>query len=371
MIDYIVWGSIAFILYTYFFYPIIVCLVARLFGRVPTSRPDYEPFVSILISAYKSGDYLRQKLLSIMELNYPKEKIEVLVGLDGPDEQTQEMLVGISTIMPNLRFVVQEERLGKPSILNKLIALARGDVFVFTDARQRLDKDSVKRLISNLADDSIGAVSGELVFLDDEGEVKADIGLYWRYEKKIRECESRLFSMIGATGALYAMPRELVRPLPKDVILDDLWQPFNAIRKGKRVLFLTGAVVYDWVSKDEWREFQRKVRTLIGNLQLISMDGFFISFRNPILWQFLSHKIFRLFIPYAMVICYIGSIFMHWPWSGLLFSGQTAFYLVAILRMLGIGRGRLWSLPYTFLVLNLACVVAWVRFLQRNYSVKW
>ncbi len=371
MIDWIVWTSLCFIIYTYLGYPVFICLLSALFSRNISKDSSYCPTVSILIPVYKGAVYLRQKILSIRELNYPQEKIEILIGLDGPDPQAEEILVGFSSIIPNLRFFVKEKRAGKPSVLNDLIKVARGEIIVFTDARQRLDKDSVKRLIESLSDESVGAVSGELVFLDDRGEVKADIGLYWKYEKRIRLCESRFFSMIGATGALYGMRRDLVRPFPEDVILDDVWQPFNALREGKRILFVPGAVVYDWVSKDEWGEFQRKVRTLIGNFQLMFMDNFFLSLKNPVLWQFLSHKVFRLFVPYAMVICYIGSVFMHWPWSALLFSGQTVFYLLGILRMLGLGRGRVCSLPYTFLILNLASVVGLIRFVRKDYSVKW
>ncbi len=369
--DCVVYSSMAFVGYTYILYPVLVCSLSRIFGRESEGRKEWLPSVSIVISAYRPGSTIKNKLVSIMDLDYPKEKLEVLIGLDGPDEEAEEVLTGFSSIFPSLKVLRCDKRRGKPAVLNDLLSEAKGEVLVFTDARQPLHPHSVRKLVEVLGDPSVGAVSGELVFLDDEGMVKGDIGLYWKYEKKIRACESRLYSMIGVTGALYAMRREFVRPLPEDIILDDLWQPFNALREGKRIVFLPGAVVYDWVSEDEWREFQRKVRTLVGNYQLIAKDQFFLSFKNPIFWQFLSHKIFRLFVPYAMVICYLGSIFMSWPWNAMLFSAQTGFYLMAALRMLGIGRGRVWSFPYTFVLLNLAGVVALYRFLKGRYSVKW
>ena len=371
---YLFWFSIGFVFYTYLAYPVLVWFFSWIFAKEIKHCNDFLPPLSIVISVYNEAEHIEEKIRSIYASNYPSDRIEVLVGLDGCSDGSFEVLKRLVDEFPNLKIFNYPYRRGKAAVINDLITKVQHNIIVFTDARQYLDRLALRRLVSPLADPSVGSVSGELVFLDDKGEIKEDIGLYWRYEKFIRNCESRLHSMLGATGALYAMRREFVKPLPENMILDDVYQPFNAIKAGRRAIFQRGAVIYDRVSRNEWDEFERKLRTLIGNFQLIKMDSFYLSPKNPVLWQFLSHKVFRLFVPYALIVSYISSVFLNDSIIGLFaFAGQSLFYILALVPIAGgiKPRLRIMSLPYTFVILNLAAVVALVRFVRGEYSVKW
>ncbi len=369
------WLSIWFIVYTYLGYPLLIWFLSICFNKPVKANPNFMPPISIVISAYNEALHIEKKIKSIYSSNYPKERIEVLVGLDGCTDSTFDILKKMVDKYQSLKIYNYPYRRGKPFVLNDLIDKVQHNIIVFTDARQPLEIDALRKLVSPLSDSSVGSVSGELVFLDEKGDIKENISLYWRYEKFIRYCESNFFSMLGATGAFYAMRREFVKKLPENIILDDVYQPFNAIKSGVRAIFKRGAIVYDTISTNEVDEFNRKVRTLIGNFQLIKIDPFLLSFKNPVLWQFLSHKVFRLFVPYAMFIVYICSFTLVWQycWAGIFFALQTLFYVIGFYP-LAIGvkpKHRLLSLPYTFLLLNLASVVAMLKFIKSDYSVKW
>ncbi len=366
------WISVGFILYVYFLYPAIIFFLGYFFPKKISANDDFLPKISVLIACRREIPLLLEKLQAFEGIDYPKENFEVLVGLDGVCLSDEER-IAFEKVGKGFTLRVYEfpEQRGKPSVLNDLIDRAEGEVFVFTDARQKLSNDALRQMVVVLSDEGVGAVSGELVFLDDKGNIKADIGLYWRYEKFIRKYESQFFSLTGATGALYAMKREFVKKFPADIILDDVWQPANALRSRKRILFCDRAKIYDYVANDEKTEFKRKVRTLIGNFQLIFKDDFFLSFKNPVFWQFVSHKVLRLLVPYAMIICWVVSaleckLFVF-------FVLQTLGYIIVVLPMIFGQRPKLrvWSFFYVFCLMNLAAVVAMGRFFMGRYSIKW
>ena len=171
--------------------------------------------------------------------------------------------------MPGLdvTLVSLPQNAGKPTALNAAMAAVDTELTVFMDARQRVDAQCLKRLVARFADPDIGAVSGELVIVDENNPEQVCVGLYWRYEKWLRERESALFSTAGATGAVYAIRTALYVPLSADTVLDDFDTPVQILRGGKRVVFEPGAVVYDTSQASLGDEFQRKLRTLAGNYQ--------------------------------------------------------------------------------------------------------
>ncbi len=367
--------GLGFVLYTYLIYPIIICILSRLLGRGIRHNYDYQPLISVIISAYNEGQYLEEKVNSIFNGDYPKDKIEILIGLDGCTDNSEDILNNLKGkgVGENLYVYSFPERRGKPAVLNDLLARTNRGIIVFTDARQVIDKNAISILVSALGDESVGSASGELVFTNDDGEIRRHIGLYWRYEKFIRRCESRLHSMIGATGALYAMKRSYIRELPSDIILDDIYQPLNAVRRGKRAVFCQNAFIYDRV--EDRREYDRKVRTLIGNFQLVAMNRWILSLESPIVFQFLSHKMFRLFVPYAFLLMLVSSAILavnSWAWL-VVFLLQVLVYSYASGLLLWNRRvnNRFASFIYTFSVLNLAAVEALIRFLSGRYTVKW
>jgi cellulose synthase/poly-beta-1,6-N-acetylglucosamine synthase-like glycosyltransferase len=208
---------------------------------------------------------------------------------------------------------------------------ATGEIVVFADIRQTFDRQALRELAANFADHRVGAASGELLLLDEsDQEAKTDVGLYWRYEKALRRMESEIHSVAGATGAIYAIRRELFEELPEDTLVDDVLTPLRIVLKGKRAVFDPAARAYDAVSCCSQAEYGRKVRTLAGNYQLIAqLPALLLPWRNPILLQFLSHKLGRLLVPYALAGLLISNVFMLGGFYSVTFSLQAAWYLLA------------------------------------------
>jgi len=203
---------------------------------------------------------------------------------------------------------------------------------VFADARQTFDRNAIRELTANFADETVGAVSGELLLTQDpaEGEANNDVGLYWRYEKALRLMESQIHSVAGATGAIYAIRRDLYEDLPEDAILDDVLTPLRIVLKGKRVVFEPRAKAYDAVACCAAAEYRRKVRTLCGNYQLVRYLPQVLSpWRNPIFFQLASHKLGRLLVPWALLTLFVTNLLMLGGIYTVTFLMQTAWYALA------------------------------------------
>jgi len=191
------------------------------------------------------------------------------------------------------------------AVINDLVALARHDVIVFTDARQTFEHDAICQLAANFSDTKVGCVSGELIFLTDPsvGSTGKGVDLYWRYEKFMRNLESRIHSMLGATGAIYAVRKNLFTPIPSMIVLDDVFVPMRIVGQGYRAIFDGTAKAYDRVADSPKEEYRRKARTLFGNFQLFGMlSSLFNPFKSPVAIQFFSHKLLRVMVPWALSV---------------------------------------------------------------------
>ena len=218
----IFWLSLILILYTYAGYPLFLFLASKLFKK-PVRKKANEPQVSIILAAFNEEKAIEQKLLNLLELDYPETKLEILVGSDGGSDQTDEIISHFhSTRIRFFRFI---KNFGKPHVLKALAEEARGEILLFTDARQEFDHDAVRALVANFEDPKVGCVSGELYLKQASDGVVKSIGggmdAYWRYEKFLRKRESELGSMLGATGAIYAIRASLFpKSLPDDILVD-------------------------------------------------------------------------------------------------------------------------------------------------------
>jgi len=252
-------------------------------------------------------------------------------------------------------------RSGKAVALSAGCAAAAHDLLVFADVRQRWDPAALRMLVENFADPSIGAVSGELV-LESAPGVISGVGLYWRYEKWLRKKESQIHSTVGVTGAIAAVRRGLFRAIPAGTLLDDVYWPLQVAMQGFRVVHDQRAVAYDRLPERARDEFRRKVRTLTGNFQLLTrLPGAVLPWRNPVWFQFVSHKLLRLVAPWAMLAMLVLSAVLPAPGYRIAFAAQLAAYafgLIGICTMAS-GRGRLLAAAGSFLVLNAA---AWLAF---------
>ncbi|MBN1870053.1 MAG: glycosyltransferase family 2 protein [Candidatus Omnitrophica bacterium] len=342
-------------------------------------KGEWEPTVSVVLSIWNEEDVIERKVKNLLSLEYPAEKIEFLIGSDGSSDQTNEIIRQISD--PRVHFIESVKRRGKMATLNELAKAAKHEVIVFTDARQTFKKDAVRVLVRNFNDPKIGCVSGELMLAEKEGATAKGISLYWNYEKFIRKAESRIHSMLGATGAIYAIRRELFLAIPEHIVLDDMFVPFKIIQKGYRAVFDSCAIAYDEVADSPKEEYRRKARTLYGNYQIFwSFRDMFNPFKSPIAVQLFSHKFLRVLIPFFMIALF----FMNWHLSsrllyGLFFDLQKIFYLMAVIGGLarnqkyGILKGisKACYIPYVFCLLNFSAFVGFIRFIIIGQEIRW
>jgi poly-beta-1,6-N-acetyl-D-glucosamine synthase len=354
------WGAAFLIGYTYAGYAGWLWVRARLWPW-PVLLGQQEPYVSLVMVVRNEEQWLESKLRNLLELDYPPERCQIVVVSDGSTDRT-EAILREHTDNPRVRVILNQLSSGKACGLNDAMAWTEGEIVVFTDARQKIESGAIRRLVENFADPDVGSVSGELMLGDfNSGEAAHGMGLYWRIEKMIRQLESASGSTVGATGALYAVRRELLVPLPPRTILDDVYLPMHVVRQGARVIFEPRAKAWDMASLGTDREFKRKVRTLSGNYQLLQIVPWILSRSSPIRFEFVSHKLLRLLVPFALLAMLVTSAFLTGPLYRFALALQLAFYGLAGLGRLGL-PSRIADTALTFVVLNAAAVVAFTNF---------
>jgi cellulose synthase/poly-beta-1,6-N-acetylglucosamine synthase-like glycosyltransferase len=307
-------------------YPVLLAWLARRNPRPVKAAPGYRTPVSILVAVYNGGAYLAAKLDSLLDSDYPNELLEIVVASDGSTDETAAIARRYGHRGVRL---LELPRGGKPAALNAAMDVASHPILLFTDVRQTLDRSSISNLVACFADASVGAASGYLVIRGGTAE-EDNVGLYWRYERWIRTNLSALDSIFGATGAFYAMRRELVRKMPADLLLDDMFLPLGAFFQGYRLILEEKARIYDFPTGVE-AEFRRKVRTLAGNYQLFGLYPELFTARNRMLLHFLSYKFGRLLLAWFFVGALIASFFLPSPFREAALLAQALFYGLAVL----------------------------------------
>ena len=355
------WLSLVLTTYTYFGYAIWLWIYAHLRKR-PVLRSTNTPSVSIIIAARNEEASLPAKIENLRLLDYPQDQLQIIVASDGSTDQTADILRDhANDILP----VVLEESRGKAGALNEAVKLATGDILVFLDARQTVDGDAVSELVACFADPEVGAVSGELLLESAPGQSAANaLGIYWKIEKIVRKLESASGSVVGVTGAIYAIRREHYTEIPHGTLLDDVFVPMNVARTGKRVIFQPSAIARDRLFSQKGKEFSRKVRTLTGNYQLLGLAPWLLSPANPLLFRFVSHKLLRLLIPLLLILMLVASLMSRGPFFKAAFWLQILFYVLAVLGTLSPSTRRFKpvAIANTFVMLNAAAALAFYNF---------
>lgn len=365
------WIATILIAYTYVGYAAWLRLRAVWASRT-VRRQACQPSLSIVMVVRNEEEILPGKLSNLLELDYPAERCEIIVVSDGSTDGTEEILGG-HRLNPRLKFKINPVAQGKAAGLNDAVEMAQGEVIVFTDARQKIEAGAVRLLAENFADPEVGCASGELMLGDaGAGEETMGPGLYWKIEKKIRQLESAAGSVVGATGALYAVRHDLLVPVPPNTILDDVYLPMHVVRQGARVVFDERARAWDRPNLGTRREFGRKVRTLTGNYQLVQLAPWLMTFGNPLWLEFISHKLLRLVVPFALAVTLGSAFFLAGPVYRLALAVQLAFYALGLLAMVPLRKGplaRVTDAAFTFVVLNTAAVVAFANFVTGRKPV--
>jgi poly-beta-1,6-N-acetyl-D-glucosamine synthase len=360
------WLAALVVFYTYIGYVGWLWLRAK-FWPWPVLRAPEEPFVSIVMVVRNEENWLEGKLQNLLDLDYPADRCQIVVVSDGSTDGTDNILREHAA-NPRVQVLMNQLSRGKASGLNDAIARASGEIVVLTDVRQKIERGAIRLLMENFIDPAVGCVSGALMLGDpNSGEVGKGMGIYWRIEKKIRELESASGSVVGATGAIYAVRRELLPELPEGTILDDVYIPMQVVRQNKRVIFDERARAWDSPDLGGNIEFARKVRTLSGNYQLLQLAPWLLSRQNPVFARFISHKLLRLAVPFALAAMLLASFFLAAPVYRIALILQLIFYALAALALLRLPKlgvlARAADPAGTFVILNTAAVIAFANFI--------
>jgi cellulose synthase/poly-beta-1,6-N-acetylglucosamine synthase-like glycosyltransferase len=375
------WFSIAAIFYTFAGYPLIVWLLAKVRPH-KVAKSYIKPTVSVVIACLNEEKNIAARIENLFESHYPAELFEIIIVSDGSTDDTVKV---VRRYQKNrLRVLHYGERKGKPTALNLGIENATGEIIVFADARQKFQPDVIKELVANFADAKVGAVSGAYLMSDNNGSsVGEGVGFYWKYEELIRKSEAQFNSVIGATGAIYAIRRELWQPLPAETLLDDVYTPMRIALQGYRVVFEEKAVAHDVAAASAAKEFSRKVRTLMGNYQLCQLMPRLLLPTNGLLLQFFSHKILRLAAPIFLLLLFVANLLLaitskanaEAVFYQAAFVGQLIFYVSVLFGWLlskSNRKVRIFNVAYVFSVMNAAALVGLFYFLfgKRNVWVR-
>lgn len=370
--------AVGLIFYTYVLYPIAMFLLVTFFKRpIRKNTNDYCPTVSMIISIFNEEKILPEKINNLLNIEYPIDKIEFLLGSDGSTDRTKEILRNIN--IPSFHIEIFQDRIGKANVLNNLAKNAKGDIIIFSDANTMYESSTVKHLVKHFADKTVGGVCGELVLTKDCGGV-SEIGeiSYWKYEGWLKKLESKFKTLIGATGGIYAIRKSLFKPLPiKKAVVDDFLIPLEIVRRGYRVVYEPEAKGYEKPMDTVIGEFQRKVRICASNFNSISE---FVDLLSPkfgfVAFALWSHKIIRWFVPFLLMIFFLCSAYLSANSFALrlIFEFQIAFIVLGltglILETRKVSLGIL-GLPYYFIAMNAALFVGFIKFILGKQKPTW
>lgn len=377
----IFWTSIIFIFYTYLGYPLILLILSKLSSK-EVKKGVVQKDVSVVIAVRNEEKKVIKRIDNILNQTYSNGKVEVIIVSDGSTDCTddivklysKEVLKGVKISRPEIKLISYSSPQGKPYALNVGVQKAAGEIIVFADARQEFQEQAISELVNNFNDPTVGCVSGELVFYENSNSsIKQEIDMYWNYEKYIRKLESTIHSLPGATGAIYAIRKSLFTPMPKELLLDDVYIPMNVVLKGYRTIFDATAVAYDTVSTDFAMERRRKIRTLLGNWQLLRiLPNLLWLSSNPIFFQYISHKVFRLIVPFCFISYLITSLLIGLWFYKLLFCLTFSFFLVSLLKTdvpWIKPLNRISSAARAILNLNYCALISFWYFIKRKEQV--
>ena len=359
------WCCVGIVLYTYAGYPLLISSLARISPQ-PWKRATWaggEPPISVLMAVHNGAAMVQAQLEHLLQLD-PARVAEVIIVSDGSTDTTADVLLRHQETAPDprLHIIVLPEQGGKTAALNQALLRARSEILLFIDIRPRVEPGAIESLLENFADPAVGCVAGELLLASDglHATAGAVSGLYWRYEQWIRVCEAAVDSPVGVYGGFYAVRRALATPAPAGLILDDMFQPLSIIRQGYRSVLDRNACVRDRWPASTAGEFQRKVRTLAGNFQLVRQAPWILTCR--VAFQLISHKLLRLVVPWCFLLMVGTSVLLgiHSMSYAVTAALQLVFWTLALLslRFRIPLLGRLGVPASALLVLNAAAVAA-------------
>jgi poly-beta-1,6-N-acetyl-D-glucosamine synthase len=367
-------AAVGVIVYTFVGYPAIVAALARVRPRPVRADDSFEPSVSLIVVAHNEADVIAARLENCFELDYPRDRLEVIVAADGSDDATAE----IAGRFAGVRVLHRPERRGKLAAMNRAATAAGGDILVFSDANNSYEAGALRHLVAPFADPAVGSTTGRKA-IDDGSARPLDgaEGLYWRYESRLKEWESRIGSTAAVAGEILAFRREAFPAAPAGSITEDFVQAMLVAADGWRVVYVPEAVSLERASATTGDEAVRRSRLVTGRGQALARLLPLLARRDPVLLcQVVSHKALRPLVPWALVAAAASNLSLarRRRWARVAVVGQAGFYAAAAAgrRLEQAERhSRVLYLPYYFCRMNLATVVGAWHFLTGRHEAVW
>ena len=386
-VEIIFWVAVGLLVYTYFGYPLVllvVTTVVQLFRdvrflfrrgsrRIEPMTDEGLPSVSIVIPAHNEEAAIAAKLESCLAFDYPRDKLEIIVGSDGSDDRTNEIAESFAD--RGVVLAAYEERRGKPSVLNDTIERAAGDIIILSDATTMIEKTAVRKIVRHFRDPKVGAVNGELRFVSPGKEYKGE-GLYWRYEVMVKFMENRLGVVLGSSGALCAVRREVYRPIPPDCICDDFVITLNVAIDGHRAVYDPEAQSIEETAPSVEMESSRRARIGAGNFQALCLTARLLNpLRGCVAFSYVSHKLFKWITWLFMLVAFAANIpLVDRRVYLILFIAQLGFYGLALLGAVRLRipvLSKCASIVHYFIAMHFALFRGFLRFVLGSQEVAW
>lgn len=381
------WVLLFVIVYTYVGYGILLFIIIKIrrffkIGGVKEVDKSYEPEVTLFIAAYNEKDYVEAKMKNCLELEYPKEKLNIIWVTDGSDDGTPDLLKGY----PNTTVHHLDARNGKIGAMNRGMEFVKTPIVIFSDANTDLGKESIRRIVNLFSNPKVGCVSGEKRIVNKEVDVAsgAGEGLYWKYESTLKKWDAELYSVVGAAGELFAIRTDLYRHVEKDTLLDDFIISLRVAQDGYTIQYDPEAYAIETASANVKEELKRKIRISAGGIQsIVRLRSLLNVFKYGTLsFQYISHRVLRwsltpiclmLLIPVLTIIA-VNEGLMSFSMFAIFFWSQILFYVAALLGWFLENREtrvKILFIPYYFFIMNLSVVLGFFRYMKKSQSVNW
>jgi|WetSurMetagenome_2_1015567.scaffolds.fasta_scaffold146344_1 poly-beta-1,6-N-acetyl-D-glucosamine synthase len=368
---FLFWILIFIIAYHYVLFPLIIFLLATVFPK-PVRKGEYLPRVSLVIAAYNEEKILEQKIFNSFELEYPQENLEIIVVSDGSTDSTPQIAEKYSG--KGVICLFDPPRRGKTAALNRALSIAKGDIVVFSDANSMYDRKAIKLLTRNFIDPKIGGVCGiKSIVKNVTRESSKGDSLFWDFESELKKMESQFGSISTGDGEIFAIRKELYKPIPEEVINDDTAITLDIIKKGYRVVYEPEAKSNEEASLILEDDFNVKARMVSGGYQTLSFySKEFFPPKSFFAFQFLSHKVLRWIMPFILILLFLVNIFILHGLFIVVLLLQSLFYLTAIIGYLARKRRgtlRVLYVPLYYCLMNVAAFLGFFHYLRRRPGV--
>ena len=382
VIEILFWIGLFIIFYSYLGYGIFLFILVKLkraFGKAEEELPtDFLPQITHVIAAYNEEDFIREKINNSLNLDYPKDKLQVIIVTDGSNDKTMDIIKEY----PEIEHYHEDSRNGKIAAVNRMIPYIKSSVTVFSDANTLLNDEAYKNIVRHFSAEKVGLVAGEkrVMSKDKDGAAASGEGFYWKYESKLKKWDSELHSVVGAAGELFAIRTELFKPVDTNIVIEDFYISLSLAMQGYKVVYEPDAYAMESGSASVGEELKRKIRIAAGGIQaIVKLKGLLNFFKYGVLsFQYISHRVLRWTLaPLCLLLVLFTNIYLAYlqiPLYQLILICQVAFYLFSIIGWLLQNNNlkiKIFFIPYYFSMMNYAVFRGFFRYMKGSQSAVW